>query len=980
MDCNVNLCHTTGKTLLPCVCRCSTQGCIADFHTLHSSRCLPVMPSFLSRIRYRGSSTQHSAHSESPQHTPIPPETTSNLEAPVDPIPSPLFGLKIRPDLDSLLESYETEDKNPHHQNKASPAVIPQPSIQDGYRPLSPNPNTSRNVLIRSPELTSPTTPVSTGQPKFPTLDEAFPLSGTFGRQQSPLANLGSTGSGLSHHKAPTRSRSLGDPTHAHQILTSVQGSGLNLAPVSQLPLSGTFARSSSTRSLPDKKRRIDRHRRSNTRSLNSLRTNRSSSPATPRQNRTPPSVVHQSRPDSPRTFGHPTPPHPSRIFDHHESPPPPLPPLYHPELTPDVQGSKPATFGGLHELPIRRRAIPRKRSKTLSVDSRRSSRRSSAEWSSIQATEGVLTNSNSWQAQVSREILRLSFGEAAALSGAGSAEDSGNNRDASHVAVTQRPRAETFVSPHLSLGSPPFLQGQLNTLYAAYPARLKLFTLFSDPSPPPSPSEFYGGDQAVVTGDEHNQRKRMTEQGTPTPQVANNPSDIKGKQPLKSSLRASSSTPRYSAISTVLAAPTRSDNQSSESGVSKGKRKADDIDQIPPDQRSLHATFAVPEDLPCESPFSFLQVVTLIPPSAAEKRTGPELLAPSSFRAKRARLSTSSYSPGPSPSRASTSPNVTNTGTWTSTTSSKIRSLSRQQSVTKPPSSKTNSYRSDVPSEKIRISERYERARSMSQLSHTSIPVSALVSPRVPSVSRSLTSAYHMRDPKKPPRVQPTSWGLRFRTEFEDGSPIHAWFFFLGFILFPIWWLASVWQIPQTRSVGGSDVEKAVTLDDPQVEHGRFSSLMHFPQVNQCRLCSSRRCEGMAKPLPHHGRRLSGHLHPIHCACRNFRSLTSRSFLTTSFSSTPPLVIDNSELDHLLTATFDALRPSHSSLGWLWFHLTLLEAPVIRFPVFIAYYELYRTDDNGMVSNSVVYFHSPSLPPHSPAGVPSLESTHHQT
>jgi hypothetical protein len=104
-----------------------------------------------------------------------------------------------------------------------------------------------------------------------------------------------------------------------------------------------------------------------------------------------------------------------------------------------------------------------------------------------------------------------------------------------------------------------------------------------------------------VVTGNEYNKHKRMTEQGTSTLQVANNPSNTKGKQPLKSSLRASSSTPRYSAISTVLATPTRLENQSSDSGGSKGKRKADEIDITPPDQKSLHAKFAVPEDLPCE-------------------------------------------------------------------------------------------------------------------------------------------------------------------------------------------------------------------------------------------------------------------------------------------------------------------------------------------------------------------------------------------
>ena len=96
------------------------------------------------------------------------------------------------------------------------------------------------------------------------------------------------------------------------------------------------------------------------------------------------------------------------------------------------------------------------------------------------------------------------------------------------------------------------------------------------------------------------------------------------------------------------------------------------------------------------------------------------------------------------------------------------------------------------------------------------------------------MTSAYHMRDPRRPPRVQPTPWGLRLATEYEDGSPIHAWSFFLGFIIFPLWWIASVWRIPQTRRVGGSDVEKAVTLDDPQVEHGQSSLSVHFPPLNQ--------------------------------------------------------------------------------------------------------------------------------------------------
>ena len=79
------------------------------------------------------------------------------------------------------------------------------------------------------------------------------------------------------------------------------------------------------------------------------------------------------------------------------------------------------------------------------------------------------------------------------------------------------------------------------------------------------------------------------------------------------------------------------------------------------------------------------------------------------------------------------------------------------------------------------------------------------------------------MRDPRKPPRLQATPWALRFASAEDQGSPVHAWMFFIGFVLFPLWWAASFWRIPQTRHVGGTDTEKAVTLDDPQVEHGEF-------------------------------------------------------------------------------------------------------------------------------------------------------------
>jgi len=44
--------------------------------------------------------------------------------------------------------------------------------------------------------------------------------------------------------------------------------------------------------------------------------------------------------------------------------------------------------------------------------------------------------------------------------------------------------------------------------------------------------------------------------------------------------------------------------------------------------------------------------------------------------------------------------------------------------------------------------------------------------------------------------------------------------FFFIGFILFPLWWAAAFIPVRRTRRLGGTDVEKSVILDDPQLEH----------------------------------------------------------------------------------------------------------------------------------------------------------------
>ena len=124
-------------------------------------------------------------------------------------------------------------------------------------------------------------------------------------------------------------------------------------------------------------------------------------------------------------------------------------------------------------------------------------------------------------------------------------------------------------------------------------------------------------------------------------------------------------------------------------------------------------------------------------------------------------------------------------------------------------------------------------RPSSRRSLSQASIPLSALVSPHAPSVGRS--GSYHMRDPRKPPPIQSTAWSLTFPSLVQEGeprwawkgwverggSPLHAWLFFIGFILFPLWWLAAFIPVRRTRRLGGTDVEKGVVLDDPQLEHG---------------------------------------------------------------------------------------------------------------------------------------------------------------
>lgn len=172
------------------------------------------------------------------------------------------------------------------------------------------------------------------------------------------------------------------------------------------------------------------------------------------------------------------------------------------------------------------------------------------------------------------------------------------------------------------------------------------------------------------------------------------------------------------------------------------------------------------------------------------------------------------------------TSPlSANNTGSWSSRESHGQRSVSHLFSREGPPLARSASHVSQSRASQV--------APSRRSLSQVSIPISALVSPHAPSVDNSGT--FRMRDPRKPPPLQSTPWTLSFPTQWQrgesrwalqswvarGGSPRHAWFFFIGFIVFPLWWVAAFLPIPKTRRLGGTDAEKGVLLDDPQVEHG---------------------------------------------------------------------------------------------------------------------------------------------------------------
>lgn len=468
----------------------------------------------------------------------------------------------------------------------------------------------------------------------------------------------------------------------------------------------------------------------------------------------------------------------------------------------------------------------PSDRRRTRTVSGRpRNLRRPSAEWNAQQAVSG-----RTWPAEVSREILRLSLGEGSGTPSGGVSGSSAEHKSQTrgHSTHDFPDRAPISPSPSFfpSTTPPPERDPGLPKGPVALPDLSAIATRIRRSSTSLYRHSLGHRRQSGLGGSRMTQVMRSLSEIDPRhdPRRATNAS----YEPSSSSLGRSASamtTPArsqllhsYSTVTpsrTILRGPSTPDVCASRaadeapvtptpapkhpSDKSKGKRKADDIDTTPPElkKEGQRATFA-------------------IPPETRSQRVSNSSHAPSSYHRKRARLSSASPFATPSHSRPpSIQEQSASNGhqlAWPSNTTSgrgaPPRTPSRGASVrSHNPSQQQSPYRKS-----------HDRHQSMSQ---TSIPLSALVSPHAPSITAS--TKFHMRDPRRPPKkLKETEWSLRFATEDEPGSPSQAWLFFIGFILFPLWWVAAFCiPIPKTRTVGDANLEKAVTvIDDPQTEH----------------------------------------------------------------------------------------------------------------------------------------------------------------
>ncbi|KAG2009807.1 hypothetical protein CC2G_012695 [Coprinopsis cinerea AmutBmut pab1-1] len=466
------------------------------------------------------------------------------------------------------------------------------------------------------------------------------------------------------------------------------------------------------------------------------------------------------------------------------------------------------------------------------------SSRRSSAEFSAKRASLlGVANEADEpWEVKVSRELLRLSL-EQNTVEGHASAR----GRPERNRSRSEGGEARGFGSSFSFQDFLPPLQARTqhrpSVVRAPGPQQqLKFPSIDSRPATSMSDADIVNGsrqDNVKGTGRSTSRRAGNSSskhaQRTPSPpppKLGTAAPSSQNNLLVPPSLSFTAPTPEASPISPprrihVKSSPTPPTNSPTpltpppiqKSRSASAKRKADeagvDASTPPKEPREYRATFA-PE------------------PRTHRASAASSSHAPTSFhRNKRARISLSSEhsqhsSRTPYGSLIGDSPNAKSTGSWSSRGS--LNPAHYYQS-SRPPS--TRDAQGTVNSHTPR------RSASRRSISNHSIPISAYMSPHAPSVTPSGT--FHMRDPRKPARIQDTPWSLSLPVEVEagegrwsfngwvdrGGSPLHAWLFFIGFIIFPLWWLAGfVIPIPRTRRLEGGDEEKGVILDDPQVEH----------------------------------------------------------------------------------------------------------------------------------------------------------------
>jgi hypothetical protein len=259
---------------------------------------------------------------------------------------------------------------------------------------------------------------------------------------------------------------------------------------------------------------------------------------------------------------------------------------------------------------------------------------------------------------------------------------------------------------------------------------------------------------------------------------------------------------------------------------------------------------------------------------------------APSSFRqAKRIRLSTPSHSP---PHDGQSSAQHSPPGSPGSRRPSSLRSLT------------ANSV-------------------NLRTLSQSSIPLRAIVSPKPPSIDR--RSTYHMRDPElPPPRRMSAQWTGGARKDEEIGRvfPLQGWAFMVGFLLFPMWWVAAAAPVEWgwvRRAVGTQNGKGVWSEEDlaarEVVEYDSMKFRKHLLARRGTDVYSASSCVYMAPAMSSHEYPWSVCLHPAHRP-----SCCSRSSVCLGCSIVPTVFPVMLELldNHSFLAVFEVWFPCCAS------------------------------------------------------------------